>query len=130
MSHRIGFVDFDLENFHADVYLKLIREDLADRGFEVAGATGLKAEQSRAWAEKNGVVYYDSASDLNEHVDHYAVLAPSNPEVHEQLCQQVFPFKKTTYVDKTFARFNNRRTHIRAGRRLRHRHADVVGTAL
>jgi hypothetical protein len=103
MSRRIGFVDYNLENFHADIYLKLIRQDLAGRGFEVAGATGLQAEGSRKWAEKNGVIYYDNCSDLNDHVDHYAVLAPSNPEVHETLCQQVFPFKKTTYVDKTFA---------------------------
>ena len=27
MSQRIGFVDFDLDNFHADVYLKLLRGD-------------------------------------------------------------------------------------------------------
>jgi predicted dehydrogenase len=36
-------------------------------------------------------------------VDFFMVLAPSNPEVHLELCQRVFRFKKPTYVDKTFA---------------------------
>ena len=28
MSQKIGFFDFDLDNFHADVHLKLLRGDL------------------------------------------------------------------------------------------------------
>ncbi len=103
MCKRIGFVDFNLDNFHADVYLKLLRGELAERGFAVVGGTALQEKESRAWAKKNDVTYYDSAAELNAHVDFYAVLAPSNPEVHETLCSQVFPFAKTTYVDKTFA---------------------------
>src|SRR5450759_2028305 len=31
------------------------------------------------------------------------VLAPSSPELHQDLCMQVLPFGKVTYVDKTFA---------------------------
>ena len=103
MSQRIGFVDFDLDNFHADVYLKLLRGDLQSRGFTVAGATALKADPSQAWCAKNSVPYYDAVDALDAHVDCYAVLAPSNPEVHEILCQRVFPCGKPTYVDKTFA---------------------------
>ncbi|MFT5090776.1 MAG: hypothetical protein ACI8PG_005157, partial [Planctomycetota bacterium] len=49
MSQRIGFVDFNLENFHADVYLKLLRGELATRGFDVAGATALEEEPSKVW---------------------------------------------------------------------------------
>ena len=90
MSQRIGFVDFDLDNFHADVYLKLLRGDLQSRGFTVAGATALKADSSQAWCAKNSVPYYDAVDALDAHVDCYAVLAPSNPEVHEILCQRVF----------------------------------------
>ena len=103
MSQRIGFVDFDLNNFHADVYLKLLRGDLQSRGFTVAGATALQAESSQAWCAQNNVPYYDDSDTLDAHVDCYAVLAPSNPEVHETLCQRVFPCGKPTYVDKTFA---------------------------
>lgn len=103
MGKRIGFVDFNLENFHADVYLKLFRGDLRDQGFVVAGCTGLQETESRAWAAKNEVPYFASVAQLDAEVDSYAVLAPSNPEVHEALCAEVFPRAKPTYVDKTFA---------------------------
>lgn len=103
MSQRIGFVDFNLDNFHADIYLKLLRGELAARGFSVAGATALEEEPSAVWAQKNDVPYYRDIEQLDKHVDCYAVLAPSNPETHEALCREVFPCAKPTYVDKTFA---------------------------
>ncbi len=100
---RIGYVDYALENFHANVYLGILRKELADRGFTVAGCTAMKEKDGMEWAQKNGVPYFKSMAELNENVDYYMVLAPSNPEVHLDLCKKVFPFKKTTYVDKTFA---------------------------
>ena len=100
---RIGFVDNSLENFHSNTYLKLLREDLKDRGFTVTGGIGLKEAESKAWAEANGVPYFSKMKALDEVVDHYIVLAPSDPEVHLKLCKMVFPFGKPTYVDKTFA---------------------------
>lgn len=103
MTGRIGFVDEDLNNFHADTYLKLLRGDLGGRRFEVAGCTARRVESGRAWAGKNGVPWFDDVAGLDDHVDHYVVLAPSNPEVHLPLCQQVLPAGKATYVDKTFA---------------------------
>lgn len=102
-KRRIGFVDFQLENFHANVFLGAIRDKLADRGYEVAGCHGTDVANGRAWAEKNRVPFFDTAEALNERVDCFMVLAPSNPETHLELCQRVFPFGKPTYVDKTFA---------------------------
>lgn len=103
MHGRIGFVDFDLDNFHANVYLKLIRGELAQRGFTVSACTAMQQDSSRAWAERNSIPYAESVADMDSAVDYYAVLAPSNPEVHEELCEQVLPRGKATYVDKTFA---------------------------
>ena len=103
MGGRIGFVDFRLDNYHADVYLKLLRGELAELGFTVAGCTASEAEPSRLWARQNEVAWFDDVSGLDEHVDHYVVLAPSNPETHLDLCGAVFPCGKSTYVDKTFA---------------------------
>lgn len=100
---RIGFVDNNLENFHANVYLKLLREDLQERGYTVAGCTGLYEEVGKAWAEKNSVPYFASVKELDPAVDYYVVLAPSDPDVHLKLCKKVFPCGKPTYVDKTFA---------------------------
>lgn len=100
---RIGFVDDDLDNFHARVYLEAIRGPLKERGFVVSGATALQHDKSRAWAAKNDLAYYDDATALNKVVDVFAILAPSTPGTHEALCTLVLPFGKTTFVDKTFA---------------------------
>ncbi len=85
---RIGLVDFDLNNFHADVYLETLRGALADRGFTISGATALEESVSREWCEKNQVPYFDSIDALDTQVDYYMVLAPSNPECHLTLCEQ------------------------------------------
>ena len=37
---RIGFVDLNLDNYHANVFLQALRGPLLSRGFTVAGATG------------------------------------------------------------------------------------------
>jgi predicted dehydrogenase len=102
-GRRIGFVDLNLDNYHANVFLQALRGPLQERGFIVAGCTGTKVAESRAWAEKNRVPYFDNDEALNAGVDFFMVLAPSNPEVHLELCRRVFPFRKPTYVDKTFA---------------------------
>jgi predicted dehydrogenase len=103
MAKRIGFVDYKLDNFHANVFLKSYRGALKDRGAIVAGCMALEEDEGRAWAKKNDVPYFDDPTQLNAHVDCYMVLAPSTPEKHLELCQRVFQFGKPTYVDKTFA---------------------------
>lgn len=103
IGKRIGYVDNKLENFHANVYLAAFRKELLDQGYEIAGCTALDEADGRAWAAKNNVPYFADPAAMNAAVDCYAVLAPSNPEVHLELCQKVFPFRKPTYVDKTFA---------------------------
>ncbi|MDA0709222.1 MAG: Gfo/Idh/MocA family oxidoreductase [bacterium] len=100
---RIALVDHDLENFHANTYLKLFRNELKDRGFTVSACHATKQKTSQDWAEKNDVPFYSDLAELNENADFYMILAPSNPETHLDLCQKIFPFGKATYVDKTFA---------------------------
>ena len=102
-GRRIGLVDDNLDNFHAKVYLDIVRNKLARAGFTIVGATALKRKASRAWAAERDLPFYDSVADLDPHVDYYMVLAPGTPQTHLGLCRQVFPFGKTTYVDKTFA---------------------------
>ena len=93
---RIGFVDNNLDNFHSSVYLKLFRNDLRSTGFVVAGGTGVLKKKSQTWAAENQVSYFGSVQDLNEVVDYFMVLAPSNPEKHLELCKSVFPYGKPT----------------------------------
>ncbi|TWT93417.1 Oxidoreductase family, NAD-binding Rossmann fold [Botrimarina colliarenosi] len=102
-AQRIGFVDDDLDNFHANTYLAAFRGPLAERGWEVAGVTAQQAEKGKAWAAEKGLPYFDTIEALAATVDAFAVLAPSTPETHLGLCEAVLPHGKTTFVDKTFA---------------------------
>ena len=101
--NRIAFVDHRLDNFHANVFLAALRQELAPRGFTVSGCQCLDDAEGRAWGRKNNVPYFADPAELNRQADYFMVLAPSNPEVHLDLCRRVFPFGKPTYVDKTFA---------------------------
>src|SRR5687768_4830528 len=103
MATRIGFVDDKLENFHANIFLKAYRDALKDRGATVAGCYGLDIDNGKAWAEHNDVPWFASPAAMNEQVDAFMILAPSNPELHLKLAEMVLPLGKPTYIDKTFA---------------------------
>lgn len=100
---NIGFVDDCLDNFHANTYLALLRGALLDRGYRVAGAVGRDTAAAQAWCSKNNVTCYRSVSELAEHVDCFMILAPSASELHLPMAEQVMPFGKPVFVDKTFA---------------------------
>ncbi len=100
---RIGFIDYRLDNYHAEVYLRALRGPLASRGFEVVGATALERAVSLAWAEERDLPYFESVAALNEAAEGFMILAPSNPELHLDLCRETLPLGKPTFVDKTFA---------------------------
>ena len=102
-QNRIGFVDKNLDNFHSNTYLKLLRNELKKEGFVIGGGSGLVTRKSQLWAKENEVAYFQTVEELNACVDYFMILAPSNPEKHLHLCKSVFPFGKPTYVDKTFA---------------------------
>ncbi|MCP4786235.1 MAG: Gfo/Idh/MocA family oxidoreductase [Fuerstiella sp.] len=123
---RIGFVDNNLDNFHSRTYLRILREDLKQQGFTVNGAFALEAELSRKWAADNDVPFSENVEDLAGKVDCFAILAPSSPELHLQLCEMVLPFGKPVFVDKTFAPNAATATKIFA---LADRHNAVVQTS-
>ena len=100
---RIAFVDYKLDNFHANTYLKAIRVNLKDRGYTITGCHALDESEGKAWATKNNVPYFSTPQDLSDHADYFCILAPSNPETHLNLARLVVPFGKPTYIDKTFA---------------------------
>jgi predicted dehydrogenase len=100
---RIGYVDYKLENYHANTFLKLFREQLKARGASVVGCFGLDQEIARTWSAKNDVPLFSSVKELAANVDAFMVLAPGNPETHLTLCEMTLPLGKPTYVDKTFA---------------------------
>lgn len=100
---RVAFIDHDLNNFHADTYLKLARGELRARGFQVACCTATRRTAGRAWAAKAKVAWVDSVEEMKGGVEAAFVLAPNHPETHLTLVREALKLRVPLYVDKTFA---------------------------
>ncbi len=103
---KIGFIDYFLDEWHANNYPKFI-SDIAGDEFTVAYAyaekdspDGLTNDQ---WCEKFGVTRLDTIDEVVERSDCLIVLSPDFPERHWDLCQKPLRSGKRVYVDKTFA---------------------------
>ena len=102
----VGFIDYYLDNFHSNNYPKWIKE--ASDGEIEAKYAWAKIDSpsgvtTKEWCEKNNIKHIDSIEELVEISDYIIVLAPDNPEVHEELCQIPLRSGKRIYVDKSFA---------------------------
>jgi len=108
---KIGFVDYYLSEWHADNYPAWIKEvgEKIGADYEVAYGwaeldvslvDGLTTDE---WCNKMGIEKCETIDELCEKSDVIIVLAPTNPETHLRLAQQVLPYGKPTYIDKTFA---------------------------
>lgn len=107
---KIGFIDFFLSEWHANNYPAWIKEICAEKGlsYEVAYAYGEKPSvfdhmTTDEWCEKFSVTKCETIEELCEKSDCLLILAPSNPEKHLEYAKKVLPYKKLTYIDKTFA---------------------------
>ena len=108
---KIGFVDFYISEWHANNYPAWIREICAqsDAEYEIAYAwaeidrSPYDGRTTEQWCREFGVRACESIAELCEKSDAILILAPSNPEKHLPYAKAVFPFKKPTYIDKTFA---------------------------
>ncbi len=107
---KIGFIDFFLSEWHANNYPAWIKEICAEKGlsYEVAYAYGEKPSvfdhmTTDEWCDKFSVEKCETIEDLCEKSDCLLILAPSNPEKHLEYAKKVLPYKKLTYIDKTFA---------------------------
>lgn len=103
MAKRIGYYDYKLDNWHANTYLEILKNKFADSGYEVSVCKALDEEEGRKWAAEKNIPYADTIEDFAKICDYIMILAPSNPELHLQLAQDMLPLGKTTFIDKTFA---------------------------
>lgn len=107
----IGFVDYYINEWHANNYVGWIREASKEMGedFEVKYAfaeldVGPLGDMSTdEWCEKYGVTKCSTIDELCEKSDYIIVLAPTNPETHLRYAEAVLKYGKNTYIDKTFA---------------------------
>lgn len=104
---KIGFIDYCLDEWHANNYPAWIRE--ASNGeMEVTLAFGLidppdSRRTNAQWCAEMGIRQAASIEEVVAECDGIIVLSPDNCEMHEQLCQLPLRSKKPVYVDKTFA---------------------------
>ncbi len=104
---KIGFIDYFLDEWHANSYPDFFRKWTPE--VEVAYAYG-KIDSPRPggltnkeWGEKYGIEVLSSMEEVIAKSDVLLVLSPDNPEMHEELCELPLRSGKLTYIDKTFA---------------------------
>lgn len=103
----VGFIDYYLDEFHANNYPKWLNE--VSNGELVVKYAYAKIDSpiggmtTDEWCEKYGIQRVDTIEELIEKSDCLNVLSPDNPEMHEELCELALKSGKRVYIDKTFA---------------------------
>ncbi len=106
---KIGFIDYQIDEWHANHYPEWIKE--ANRvlkldytvAYAYASENNPNGRTTEEWCRDFGVEKCRSIEEVCEKSDVLLVLAPSNPETHLAFAKAVLPFGKPTYIDKTFA---------------------------
>lgn len=105
---KIGFIDYYLDEWHANNYPAMIQEIAGDE-FQVAFAYGMidspleGGMTNREWSEKYGVELCETMDEIVEKSDVFVILSPDNAEMHEVLAEKPLKSGKLTFIDKTFA---------------------------
>lgn len=103
---KIGFIDYYLDEFHADKYPAWI-EQATNGAMKVMYAFGKKDKENginnETWCRDHGIQWVDSIEEIVQLSDYLIVLSPDNPEYHEELSLLPLQSGKPTYIDKTFA---------------------------
>lgn len=108
---KIGFVDYYISEWHANNYPLWIKEACEKAGLDYIvayawaerGVSPFDGRNTDEWCKAFGVTKCETIEELCEKSDVVLVLAPSNPETHLRFAEKVLPYKKRTYIDKTFA---------------------------
>ena len=104
---KIGFIDYYLDEWHANHYPQWLREASGGE-MEVVIAYGMidspiGGRTTQKWCSDMGIAQAESIEEVIEKSDALVVLSPDICEMHELLCQLPLRSGKPTYVDKTFA---------------------------
>ncbi|WP_309121892.1 hypothetical protein [Paenibacillus sp.] len=106
MTKTIGFIDYFLDEFHANAYPEWI-EQASGGAVKVAYAFALTDKEdglsNTEWCRRHNVQWIDSIEEVVRLSDYLIVLSPDDPEHHESLSQLPLRLGKPTYIDKTFA---------------------------
>lgn len=104
---NIGFIDYYLDEWHANNYPKMLSEISGGRmKVNLAYAmidSPIGGRTTDEWCRDMGIRRALSIEEVVNNSDALIVLSPDNCEMHEQLCRIPLMSGKPTYIDKTFA---------------------------
>lgn len=104
---KIGFIDYFLDEWHANNYPLWIADPRHGGRHQVAYAWAAMDKPggmtTREWCARFGAAQAGSEQELIDQCDCIVVLSPDNPERHEALTALALRSGKPVYVDKTFA---------------------------
>lgn len=103
---KIGFVDYYLDEWHANYYPEFFKNE-TDGRMEVAYAYGKidnpNGMTNKEWSEKYNIELLGSIEELVDKSDYIIVLSPDNAEMHIELTDLPLKSGKPVFIDKTFA---------------------------
>ena len=106
---KIGFIDYFLDEWHANNYPAWIREramllglewEVAYAWAEIDKDDGMTTDE---WCDKHGVQRVTTIEELIARSDAMIILSSDHPEHHERLSKLALQSGKPVYMDKTFA---------------------------
>ena len=106
---KIGFVDYYLDNWHANNYPAFLREAISKYGYraEVYAAYGMKDRDgglsTAEWCRQRNVKPMPGMRSLIDSVAAIMGIAADDSRFHDLICPQVLSCGKPVFVDKTFA---------------------------
>jgi hypothetical protein len=106
---KIGFIDFFLDEWHANNYPAWIRDNCKavgrdmDVAYAWAQAPAPGGLDTDAWCSKYQVEKLPTLEAVVEKSDYLIVLSPDHPEHHETLSRLPLMSGKPVYIDKTFS---------------------------
>jgi len=106
-KRSIGFIDYYIDEWHANNYPQMIRNSSLKDRFDVTLAwektTPAGKKPLDAWCKEQNVAQAKSLDEVVEKCDCLIVLSPDNAEMHEELADLPLRSKKPVYIDKPIA---------------------------
>ena len=107
MAKKIGLIDLFIDEWHSNHYPAWFAQASRGKDFEVAYAWEMRPQAGKRplpqWCADMGIAAASSMEEVVDKSDCVCVLAPANPEVHEELAEYALASGKPVYIDKPFA---------------------------
>lgn len=100
---KLGFIDYYLNEFHANHYPEWLRCSAGEPVEIYAWAETEKNQTTDEWCAEHGAISCESIEEVCRKADYILLLSPDNPEKHLGYAEKILPFRKPTFIDKTFA---------------------------